>query len=119
MTLGATSYGIHGTNVRWSIGRSATHGCIRLYEDEMQALYDRVAPGTPVQIVYEPHKWGTDGKSLFLEVHPDLYGRHPDRFAAALALPRLLGILAQIDIDLAWETVAQAKGVPIRVGALP
>lgn len=119
MTLGATSYGIHGTNVRWSIGRSATHGCVRLYDDEMQQLFERTTPGTPVQIVYEPYKWGTDGATLFLEVHPDVYGRYPDAFSAAMALPRRLGVLAGVDIDLAWETVRRAAGVPVAVGALP
>jgi L,D-transpeptidase ErfK/SrfK len=54
MTLGGTSYGIHGTNNRWSIGRTSTHGCIRLYEDAARELYDRVPSGTPVTVVYQP-----------------------------------------------------------------
>src|SRR5262249_30287977 len=49
ITIGHTTYGIHGTNVRWSIGREATHGCIRLYEDDIQRLFDRVREGTRIQ----------------------------------------------------------------------
>jgi lipoprotein-anchoring transpeptidase ErfK/SrfK len=62
MTLGRSSYGIHGTNVRWSIGRGATHGCVRLYEDTMEALFDRVGKGARVSLIYEPYKWGSNGK---------------------------------------------------------
>lgn len=119
MTLGKTSYGIHGTNVRWSIGRDATHGCVRLYEDVMQALFDRVPGGTPVAILYEPYKWGTNGKDLFLEVHPDLYGRIEDKLTAALALPRELGLLERVDLDRVQLALQQRQGIPIRVGSLP
>jgi L,D-transpeptidase ErfK/SrfK len=119
MTLGRSSYGIHGTNVRWSIGRGATHGCVRLYEDTMEALYDRIPQGTPVVLIYEPFKWGTNGKDLFLEVHPDIYGRVAQPLASALSLPRELGLLANIDVEKVWKAVDAAEGVPIRVGSMP
>jgi L,D-transpeptidase ErfK/SrfK len=77
ITIGRTTYGIHGTNVRWSIGRQATHGCLRMYEDEIQRLYGRVREGTRIQIVYQPTKWGRDREHIYLEVHPDLYGLRP------------------------------------------
>lgn len=118
MTLGNTSYGIHGTNVRWSIGRGSTHGCIRLYEDQMQALYDRIETGTPVTIVYEPYKWGTNGRDLFLEAHPDPYGRLDEKLAAALALPRQLELLPRLDLERVWTAVEEARGIPVRVGTL-
>jgi len=119
MTLGQSSYGIHGTNVRWSIGRGATHGCVRLYEDTMEALFDRIDQGARVSLIYEPYKWGTNGRDLFVEVHPDIYGRHPDALAAALALPRKLGLLPRLDLERVWAAVERAEGVPIAVGSLP
>lgn len=119
MTLGRTSYGVHGTNVRWSIGRGATHGCVRLYEDEMEALFDRVESGTRVVILYEPFKWGTDGKHLYLEAHPDIYQRYADPLEAALELPRRLEILQQIDLERVSAVIERAEGVPIAVGTLP
>lgn len=118
ITIGRTSYGIHGTNVRWSIGREATHGCLRLYEDEVRRLYERVREGTRIQIVYQPYKWGSDGKRLYLEAHPDPYGLVPDRLTA-FEVPRALGLLGAIDLELAWSTLEEARGIPVAVGALP
>jgi L,D-transpeptidase ErfK/SrfK len=118
ITIGRSSYGIHGTNVRWSIGREATHGCLRLYEDEVERLYDRVREGTRLQIVYQPWKWGSDGQRLYLEVHPDLYGLAPDRLMA-FEVPRALGLLREIDFARAWSALEQARGIPVAVGMLP
>ena len=118
MTIGTTSYGIHGTNTRWSIGREATHGCIRLYEDDIERLFERTAPGTRIDLVYEPYKWGVQNGQILVEVHPDRYHRLPDRLAAALATPRALGLLDHIDLERAWRVVEEAAGVPVAVGAL-
>jgi L,D-transpeptidase ErfK/SrfK len=119
MTVGNTTYGIHGTNNPWSIGRMATHGCLRLYEDEMRRLYDRTPKGTPLQLVYEPYKWGTDGTHLLLEAHPDLYARFPDPLEAALAVPRARGLLEGLDLVRVARVVREARGVPEPVGLLP
>lgn len=119
MTLGRSTYGLHGTNVRWSIGRGSTHGCVRLYEDVIVDLFERVPSGTPVTLIYETVKWGTNGKALFVEVHPDIYGRQPEPWPIALALPRRLGILDRIDLDRLKQAVEASAGVPVRVGELP
>ena len=118
ITIGKTSYGIHGTNVRWSIGREATHGCLRLYEDEIQRLFARVREGTRIQILYEPIKWGRDNDRIYLEAHPDLYGLQPDRLAA-LEVPRALGLLDALDLDAVLSTIEEARGIPVPVGTLP
>jgi L,D-transpeptidase ErfK/SrfK len=115
MTLGTTSYGIHGTNTRWSIGRMATHGCVRLYEDEMARLFERTPSGTRIRIVYQPFKWGSDGSALFLEAHPDLYGRLPDPLAAALEVPSALGLLDDIALEEVARIVRDGRGAPMRV----
>jgi L,D-transpeptidase ErfK/SrfK len=119
MTIGTTSYGLHGTNIRWSIGRMATHGCVRFYEDDIQRLYERTPPGTRLRILYMPFKWGRDGDAILLEVHPDLYGQIEDPLTAALAVPSALGILGALDYPRVAEAVAAARGEPVRVGTLP
>ena len=118
ITIGRTTYGIHGTNVRWSIGREATHGCLRLYEDEIQRFYDRVREGTRLQILYQTAKWGRDEEHIYLEVHPDVYGLRRDHLAA-LEVPRALGLLGALDLELVLRALEEARGVPIQVGTFP
>jgi L,D-transpeptidase ErfK/SrfK len=119
MTIGTSSYGLHGTNVRWSIGRLATHGCVRFYEDDIERLYARTPPGTRLRIVYAPYKWGRDGDALLLEAHPDLYGRFEDPLAAALAVPSALGLLSALELEDVARAVVTARGEPVRVGTIP
>lgn len=45
------SYGIHGTNNPKSIGKAVSHGCIRMYNEDVVELYDMVGIGTPVGII--------------------------------------------------------------------
>ena len=44
-------YGIHGTNKPWSIGRYASHGCIRMHNKDVETLFPWVPIGTPVKII--------------------------------------------------------------------
>jgi L,D-transpeptidase ErfK/SrfK len=118
MTIGRTTYGVHGTNNRWSIGRESTHGCVRLYEGDIEALFERIPEGTPLHIIYQPYKWGAEGNTIYLEVHPDLYGLLPHHLQAALAEPARLGILPEVDMQKVWHAVEEARGVPVEVGTL-
>jgi L,D-transpeptidase ErfK/SrfK len=66
MRLSHTTYGIHGTNNPWAIGRRVTHGCIRLYPEDISFLYPRVPKGTPVRVIYQYAKVGVmEGKAYF------------------------------------------------------
>jgi len=44
-------YGIHGTNKPWSIGTRASAGCIRMFNHDVEELYEWVPTGTPVKII--------------------------------------------------------------------
>lgn len=69
------SIGIHGTNAPSSIFKYATHGCIRMSIEDVEHLFDQVAKGDPVAIIYEPLLVVKDGRDVFIEVHRDPYGR--------------------------------------------
>lgn len=123
LTLGATSYGIHGTNNLWSIGREATHGCVRLYNDDMRALFDRIPIGTRVRIIYQRVKLGHRDGSVFVEAHPDPYDKDFDPLPSTLARLVALDALGIVDGGSVSEsevrrTVQEARGVPVRVGRL-
>jgi lipoprotein-anchoring transpeptidase ErfK/SrfK len=53
MGLGYKGYGIHGTNRPKSIGKAASHGCIRMRNQDVEDLFERVEVGDPVELVTE------------------------------------------------------------------
>ena len=50
MTLAGTEYAIHGTNMPGSIGGFVSYGCIRMYNQDITDLFDRVNVGTTVVV---------------------------------------------------------------------
>ena len=68
--LGWTSYLLHGTNKPYGIGRRASHGCVRLYPEDIARLFEEIAVGTPVTVVDQPVKIAWAGGQLMLEAHP-------------------------------------------------
>ena len=50
MTLAGGEYAIHGTNVPGSIGGFVSYGCIRMYNQDISDLFERVSVGTPVVV---------------------------------------------------------------------
>jgi L,D-transpeptidase ErfK/SrfK len=119
MTIGQTSYGIHGTNNKWSIGHDATHGCVRLYESDMEELFERTREGTPLRFVYQTVKLGRRGDGIFVEAHPDLYGRDRDPVTSTLLQLFVFGLYDLVDREVVERTVREARGVPVRVGTIP
>jgi L,D-transpeptidase ErfK/SrfK len=119
MTIGTTSYGIHGTNNRWSIGREATHGCVRLYNDDIARLYARTPQGTPIRMVYQALKLGRRGDEIWVEAHPDRYGRDPQRLENAFGRLEALGLRAYVDADAMRRAVDDARGEPVAIGRVP
>lgn len=84
-------YRIHGTDVDkiFGIGMQITHGCVRMYPEDVEALYDMVPVGTTVYIVKQPIKVGWLNNVLYVEAHPDLEGEEmgqEQRYAVALGL---------------------------------
>ncbi len=66
------AYLIHGTNRPAGVGMQVTHGCMRLYPEDIEALFNMVPVNTPVMIVNQPYKWGWHDGELLIEVHPPL-----------------------------------------------
>ena len=79
MRLGLPGYLIHGTNKPSGVGMRVTHGCVRMFPEDIEALYKTVPTGTAVNIVNQPVKigWTADG-TLYLEAHPALMESNVD-----------------------------------------
>lgn len=54
--LGASLYRIHGTDAPWTIGTAVSHGCIRMYNNDVKDLYGRVPVGTKVIVTWRRFK---------------------------------------------------------------
>jgi L,D-transpeptidase ErfK/SrfK len=108
-------YAIHGTNIPWGVGMLVSHGCARLYPEDMERLFPLVPTGTRVEFTYQVAKVGRWGGQVFVEVHPDIYryDRRLDR-AAARALARA-GVGAQTDAKLLRAATTGSHGMPYRV----
>lgn len=124
--LGWKHYLIHGTNRVYAIGRRATRGCIRLYPEDIAALYAEVPVGTKVTVVDQPLKVGWKDGTLFLEAHPSLtQGKELEengRFRAAgdADAHALIVTAAGAEANrVDWKTVStvllERRGVPVPI----
>ena len=59
MYLGSSTYRIHGTDAPWTIGTSASSGCVRMYNQDVQDLYPKVKVGTKVTVTWQKFGGGT------------------------------------------------------------
>ena len=121
LRLGIPGYLIHGTNKPSGIGMQVTHGCIRLYPENIEFLFKQVSTGTPIHIVDQTYKVGWHGDSLYMEVHPPLVdGKHvmPENLTPMVRI--LLSATQQRpDYKLDWERArsidADSLGIPIEL----
>lgn len=116
--LSNRKYGIHGTNNPWSIGRSVSGGCIRLYPEHISQLFKEVSMGTNVEIIYEPVKFGLRNREIFIEVHPDLYEKIGDPQDYTSILMIKLGIRNFVSMEEIRKALARQDGVPVLVGIM-
>ena len=107
--------GIHSTNSPMTIGRSLSHGCIRLYPEHVKELFGEVTMGEAGEILYEPIKIAINGDDVLVEVYPDIYGLVPDIPRAAEERPKALGVWEKVDAGLLRRVVTEARGMPVMV----
>ena len=116
-----STYEIHGTNNPVAVGLAVTHGCIRMYPEDVAALFAAVSVGTKVWLINEPVKIAyVDGK-LLLEVHPPVDGEGQTAAVDVNALSQKLRTAfgqdtAAIHWDFTRKALEAATGVPTVVG---
>jgi len=122
MSLSLPGYLIHGTNKPAGVGMRSSHGCIRLYPEDIEALFERVGRGTTVHLVNQPVLAGWRDGQLYLEVHPPLAEEQHDLAAEAdtaliRALERAGSAAATVALDRAAidKIVAEQRGIPFPV----
>ena len=79
LRLGLPGYLIHSTNKPYGVGMRVTHGCVRMYPEDMESLYPLISVGTQVTIVNQPIKLGWLGDVLYIEIHAPLEEEKAER----------------------------------------
>jgi L,D-transpeptidase ErfK/SrfK len=118
--LGMTGYLIHGTNKPAGVGMRVSHGCIRLYPENIEYLFERVEIGNRVRIVNQPFLYGWQDGDFLLEAHTPLAEDTRDWFSGLSARARsgMVGYADnEADVDeQRMKTIAEAqRGFPISV----
>lgn len=124
--LGWSRYVVHGTNKPYGIGRRVSHGCIRLYPEDIARLYPVVAKGTPVTVIDQPAKIGWHRGALYLEVHPtQAQADEIESQGSFTPSPepdlhwRLVQAVVATGADLDWllvrKVIQERRGIPVQV----
>jgi len=113
LRLSRTTLLIHGTDSPWGIGTRNSHGCIRLYEEDITRLYRMVDYGTPVAIVNEPVKAAVRKGKVYLEVHD--YGDGTDLYRAAWKLLKRKRLLREVGLGKVRKASEERLGLLVNV----
>ena len=115
--LGLSGYLIHGTDRPWGIGMRVSSGCIRLYPEDIERLYQRVPIGTPVRIVREPYVVGLRrGVPVLQAFSPLEDGANEESYT-----PLMQALIARfprgtVDPAKALQVAKEKRGVPTPIG---
>lgn len=120
------AYLFHGTNKPYGVGRRVSHGCVRLYPEDIARIYEDVEIGTRVTVIDEPMKIARLNGELWLEVHPnqkqsdevERTGRHtyakPREFEF-----RLVSAAGEMADSINWQLAKRAarerRGMPVQI----
>jgi len=108
-------YGIHGCNIPWAVGRLVSHGCTRLYPEDIKQLFPMVPMGTSVEYTYEPALVGFRGGKVYLSVHEDYYFKIRSMIFHVLSLLESRGLAGQVNMQKVMQTVEEQTGMPIDI----
>lgn len=124
MYLSRPQYLIHGTNKPYSIGLRASNGCLRLYPEDIAALFPEVKTGAPVRVVNQPYLVGRKGGQVYLEAHAPYEELSQAKLKGELNA-KLKRLEKKEGIALDWarveQVLAEARGIPqpIRASSAP
>ena len=113
--LGGSLYSIHGTDIPWGVGMQVSHGCSRLYPEDIERMFPLVPVGTPVEFIYQPVKVGSRDGATYVEVHRDIYRHERSLYRDARAALARRDPKPHIDEHELDAAVKGATGTPVRV----
>jgi L,D-transpeptidase ErfK/SrfK len=118
------SYLIHGTNKPAGVGLRSSHGCIRLYPEDIAQLYDSVPIGTQVRVVNQPFLFGWHQGQLYMQPLDVLEDDTRDWKASRKLLSKSLATTLQKQLkahneEVNWDLVSalsrEPRGIPVPI----
>jgi L,D-transpeptidase ErfK/SrfK len=118
--LGIPGYLIHGTNKPAGVGMRISHGCVRLFPEDIEYLYEQVGIGARVRIVNQPFLFGWQNGDLVFEAHTPLLEDERDWHGNVLmharsSLVSYAGDRTQLDEARVLTIAEERRGFPVSV----
>ena len=123
--LGWQSYLIHGTNKPYGVGMRSSHGCMRLYPEDIAVFFDLIPIGTQVTVVNQPYLFGWRDGILYLQAYAVTeddsrdWSKNGKALLAKLLNPKLSQKIADYDDAIDWQRVGDAvhspRAVPVPI----
>ncbi len=121
LRLGWPSYLIHGTNNPYAVGLRASHGCVRLYPEDIALLFEEIPVGTRVTVVNQPVVYGWQEGTLYQQAYPPLEDDKRNQAQlqkkAIQAAEKHAPAGAVVDGDAAARLLAERRGIALPVAA--
>ena len=115
LELSLPMYRIHGTNIPWGVGMQVSHGCVRLYPEDIERLFPLVPVGTPGEFAYDTLKVGMRDGALYAESQADIYGYKPAAYRDAEAKLTGLGLMDRVSREDLVAGLLDSRGLPFRI----
>jgi L,D-transpeptidase ErfK/SrfK len=123
--LGWPIYLVHGTNKPYGVGMRSSHGCIRLYPEDIAVLFDLIPIGTKVTVVNQPYLFGWHEGKLYLQAYAVMeddkrdWSKNRKRLLDRMLAPKLRQRITDHDQEIDWNEVGELahapRGVPVPV----
>jgi L,D-transpeptidase ErfK/SrfK len=116
--LGWPSYLIHGTNKPYGVGMRSSHGCMRLYPEDIAVFFDQIPIGTKVTVVNQPYLFGWREGALYMQAYAVMeddsrdWARNRKHLLDRLLSPKLRQRIADHDREIDWQRVGELAHAP-------
>ncbi|HWX36892.1 MAG TPA: L,D-transpeptidase family protein [Steroidobacteraceae bacterium] len=112
------SYLLHGTNKPYGVGMRSSHGCMRMYPEDIAVFFDLLPIGTKVTVVNQPYVFGWRDGTLYLQAYTVMeddsrdWSKNRKRLLTHLLNPKLQKKISDHDKEIDWQRLGDLAHAP-------